>query len=90
MVQIVQPEQEWMASKNEQSLTKISEKYTLKRKVHVGVQLIQQGKEWLKKQANIVKKALKIPNQKGYHKGPTNSMGKSFSNRNEFTLVAVG
>ena len=34
--------------------------------VHVGVQLIQQGQELLKK-ANIVKKGLKIPNQKSTH-----------------------
>jgi hypothetical protein len=42
------------------------------------------------KRANIGKKVLKIPNQKSYHMGPTNSMGKSFSNRNEFAVVAVG
>ena len=43
------------------------------------------------KRANIVKKVLKIPNQKSFHTGPTNSMGKkSLYNRNEFTLVAVG
>ena len=41
------------------------------------------------KRANIVKKVLKIPNQKMFHTGPTNSMGKSFSNRNEFNLVVV-
>ena len=35
-------------------------------------------------------KGLKIPNQKSTHTDPTNSMENSFSNRNEFTLVAVG
>ena len=35
-------------------------------------------------------KVLKINNQKCTHTGPTNSEGKSFSNRIEFTLVAVG
>ena len=43
----------------------------------------------MKKRANIVKKVLKIPNKKSTHTGPTNSTGKSFSYRNEFTLVAV-
>ena len=42
------------------------------------------------KRANIVKKVLKIPNQKSFHTGPTNSMGESLYNRNEFTLVEVG
>ena len=45
------------------------------------------GKE---KSANIVKKVLKNPNQKSTHTGPTNSAGKSFSNRSEFFLVVVG
>ena len=35
-------------------------------------------------------KVLKIPNQKSTQMGTTYSTGKSFSNRNEFTLVAVG
>ena len=38
------------------------------------------------KRANIVKKVLK----KSTHTGPTNSAGKSFSNRSELTLVVVG
>ena len=42
------------------------------------------------KRANIVKKVLKITNQKSFHTGPTNSMGKSLYNRNEFILVEVG
>ena len=42
------------------------------------------------KRANIGKKVLKIPNQKSTHTGTTNSAGKSFSVRSEFTLVAVG
>ena len=42
------------------------------------------------KRANIGKKVLKIPNQRSTLMGPTNSVGKSFSNRSEFTLVAVG
>ena len=42
------------------------------------------------KRANIGKKVLKIPNQKSTHTGTTNSVGKSFSDRSEFTLMAVG
>ena len=42
------------------------------------------------KRAKIAKKVLKILNQKNDHTGPKNSMGKSFSNKNEFTLVTVG
>ena len=39
--------------------------------------------------ANIGKNVLKIPHQKSTRMVPTNSAGKSFSNRIEFTLVAV-
>ena len=42
------------------------------------------------KRANIGKKVLEIPNQKSAQTGPTNSVGKSFSIRSEFILVAVG
>ncbi len=42
------------------------------------------------KRANIVEKVLKIPNQKSFHTGSTNSMRKFLYNRNEFTLVEVG
>ena len=42
------------------------------------------------KRENIVKKVLNITNQKSFHTGPTNSMGKSLYNRNEFILVEVG
>ena len=42
------------------------------------------------KWANIGIKFLKILNQISTHMGTTYSTGKSFSNRNEFTLVAVG
>jgi hypothetical protein len=40
------------------------QKIHIKRKIHVRVQLIQQGQEWLKKRANIVEKVLKIPKPK--------------------------
>ncbi len=40
------------------------------------------GTRMTEKRANIVKNVLKIPNQKSYHTGPTNSMEKFFSNRN--------
>ena len=48
------------------------------------------GTRMTEEQSKQCQKSPKIPNQKNYHTGPTNSMGKSFSNRNEFTLVAVG
>ncbi len=48
------------------------------------------GTRMTEKRANIVKKVLKITNQKSFHTGPTNSMGKSLYNRNEFILVEVG
>jgi hypothetical protein len=41
------------------------------------------------KRANIGK-SLKILYQKSIYTGPTNSAGKSFPNRSEFALVAVG
>ena len=41
------------------------------------------------KRANIGK-LYKILYQKSIHTGPTNSAGKSFPNRSEFALVAVG
>ena len=54
------------------------------------VKLIQQGREWLKKKSKNWQKVYKILNQKSTHTGPTNSAGKSFPNRSEFALVAVG
>ena len=41
------------------------------------------------KRENIVK-LYKILYQKSIHTGPTNSAGKSFLNRSEFAVVAVG
>jgi hypothetical protein len=41
------------------------------------------------KRANIGK-SLKILYQKSIYTGPTNSAGKSFANRSEFVLAAVG
>ena len=35
-------------------------------------------------------KLYKILDQKSFHTGPTNSAGKSFPNRSEYALVAVG
>ena len=43
-----------------------------------------------KENEQTLEKALKITNQKCTHTGPTNSAEKFFSNRIEFTLVAVG
>ncbi len=80
-----------MAGKQKRAIIdKNIQKIHIKKKVHVRVQQIQQGQEWLKKRAKIVKKVLKIPNQKSFHTGPTNSLGKSLYNRNEFILVEVG
>ena len=43
-----------------------------------------------KQKEQTLAKLYKILNQKSIHTGPTNSAGKSFPNRSEFALVAVG
>ena len=43
-----------------------------------------------KQKEQTLAKLYEIPNQKSIHRGPTNSAGKSFPNRSEFALVAVG
>ena len=90
VVQIINLERTWLASKNEQPLTQISEN-AHKKEAHVRVKLIQQGKEWLaNKKEKTLAKLYKIQNQKNIHTGPTKSVGKSFPNRSEFALVVVG
>ena len=88
VVQIIQPEQEWLACKNKKSSTQKTKKNTQKREVHVRVHLFSMyKKDW--KKSKHCQKSPKNTKRKNTHTGPTNSMEKSFSNRSEFTL-AVG
>ena len=45
---------------------------------------------WQTKKSKHWQTLYKILNQKNIHTGPTNSAGKSFPNRSEFAVVAVG
>ena len=46
--------------------------------------------DWQTKNCKHWQKLYKILYQKSIHTGPTNSEGKSFPNRSEYALVAVG